>query len=294
MQNGAFGWATSLTSSLAAQKVSWSTGVGYQASLTDLFLKKNSLPFGSGISQLAAASSYLEKMSSASDHHHHHHHNHQPESQSQPHPHHHQQSAGRKCSHGHDKNKFTCDQCVADFSVPGPSSKSTTSHSFPEHPHHHSSAEKSPLHQHQSPHSGSASSPHHAHHMPPPSAPGPPQQPSVPQPQPQPQPQPLATTSQSCRRNSNNNSANRAKNTPVKHFLCPVCHRTFTQKGNLKTHMMIHSGDKPYACQVSPPPMSHVSRSQVYVSSPPLCLLSPFTTRYVARASLRRGMWTLT
>ena len=233
MQNGAFGWATSLSSSLAAQKVSWSTGVGYQASLTDLFLKKNSLPFGSGISQLAAASSYLEKMSSD-----HHHHNHQPDpSHAQPQQ---QQSTARKC--GHDKNKFGCDQCSGPFPAPGPSSKSTTSHSFPDHPHHHSPTEKSPLHhQHQS-----APSPHHSHHMPPPSGLG--QQQSVPL------PQPPVTTSQSCRRNSNNNSASRAKNAPVKHFLCPVCHRTFTQKGNLKTHMMIHSGDKPYACQVSPRP----------------------------------------
>ncbi|KAI1292125.1 Gastrula zinc finger protein XlCGF8.2DB [Halotydeus destructor] len=46
-------------------------------------------------------------------------------------------------------------------------------------------------------------------------------------------------------------SSNRSKsNANNKQFLCPHCHRCFTQKGNLKTHMMIHSGEKPYACQI--------------------------------------------
>ncbi|KFM59980.1 hypothetical protein X975_07097, partial [Stegodyphus mimosarum] len=61
MQNGTYPW---MTSSSLGQK-SWHPG--YQASLTDLFLKKNPLHFGTGISQLAAASSYIEKMSPSNE-----------------------------------------------------------------------------------------------------------------------------------------------------------------------------------------------------------------------------------
>ncbi|EEC15146.1 hypothetical protein IscW_ISCW011830 [Ixodes scapularis] len=58
MQNGAYSWVGAPP---ALSQKSWPPG--YQASLTNLFLKKNPLHFGTGISQLAAASSYLEKMS---------------------------------------------------------------------------------------------------------------------------------------------------------------------------------------------------------------------------------------
>lgn len=84
MQNGAYSW---VGPPAALSQKSWPPG--YQASLTNLFLKKNPLHFGTGISQLAAASSYLEKMSSLGGAEHHH-----------------------KCPHPDAKDKpYPCDLC---------------------------------------------------------------------------------------------------------------------------------------------------------------------------------------
>ena len=32
-------------------------------------------------------------------------------------------------------------------------------------------------------------------------------------------------------------------------FACPICEKVFNQKGNLKTHMLVHSNTKKYACK---------------------------------------------
>ena len=34
-----------------------------------------------------------------------------------------------------------------------------------------------------------------------------------------------------------------------KPYVCEICGKSFRQKGNLTTHMIIHLGDKLYACQ---------------------------------------------
>ncbi len=34
----------------------------------------------------------------------------------------------------------------------------------------------------------------------------------------------------------------------IKPFICKVCNASFSRNNTLKTHMMIHTGDKPYEC----------------------------------------------
>lgn len=49
---------------------------------------------------------------------------------------------------------------------------------------------------------------------------------------------------------NSNNFSNFRSSSNVKGFKCQVCNRNFTQKGNLKTHLMTHSGERPYECRV--------------------------------------------
>lgn len=47
---------------------------------------------------------------------------------------------------------------------------------------------------------------------------------------------------------SNEDHAINLRSTNSRGFKCQICNRDFTQKGNLKTHLMTHSGERPYEC----------------------------------------------
>jgi len=41
---------------------------------------------------------------------------------------------------------------------------------------------------------------------------------------------------------------NLTSSTAVKPFPCPICGKRFSQKGNMKMHQRVHTGEKPFAC----------------------------------------------
>ena len=38
--------------------------------------------------------------------------------------------------------------------------------------------------------------------------------------------------------------------TGEKPYICEICEKRFRQTSNLKTHMLVHSGQKPYTCEL--------------------------------------------
>lgn len=243
MQNGAFPWVSPSLAS-ASQKSPWP---GYQASLTDLFLKKNPLQFAtSGISQLAAASSYLEKMSTLSG----------PGGQvlttsaNSPGPvagpssgspsdilithstHPHSGINSHKCPHPDNKDKsYPCDICQQYSGIGVSSSLNKTSdivttcssrmnpnEGLEHKPPHFSGVPTGHLHPHPAhlhPSAAVAGLPHHHHHH-----------------HSHHQSQRRASAASGSSTMSRNRNASNNKQ-----FLCPVCHKLFTQKGmSAKSH----------------------------------------------------------
>lgn len=232
MQNGAFPWMS--PSSIGSSPKPWP---GYQASLTDLFLKKTPLhQFAtSGISQLAAASSYLEKMSLSG-----------PSvgpslgssagpsvgpsvSVTSPGPTAGPSSASpsdillthsgtnsQKCPHADSKEKSYACQVCDQYSSLCPTKDTTTSCSSRMNPNsleHKTSpftGVPSPHHPHPA-HVLPSSIPHHHHHHH--------------------HHQPHRRASVASAGSSSNMS--RSRSSANKQFLCPVCHKLFTQKGIL-------------------------------------------------------------
>ncbi|XP_067132337.1 uncharacterized protein [Centruroides vittatus] len=190
MQNTAYPWV----SSSSLNQKSWPPG--YQASLTDLFLKKNPLHFGTGISQLAAASTYIEKMSTFNERTH-------------------------KCPHPDAKDKpYPCEICQQYFALCDNVRRDNNSCTSARLAGTSGSLNQCPTMQERKPLNLAS--------------------PTIPMDNRPPQNLPVTSSSM----------ANRPRAPSNKQFICPVCHKYFTQKGNLKTHMMIHTGEKPYSCNI--------------------------------------------
>lgn len=268
MQNGAFPWVTptqlaaaSISSSQKASQVSWP---GYQASLTDLFFKKTPLhQFAtSGISQLAAASSYWEKMTSLTSganavpqnsvncsisspvqlvnssssggspgdvltN------NHNNSISNSTSPSASSTTSNQKCQHPDSKDKpYPCEICQSYSSIcasaPPSSEPSSDNNNHNSTNNCSSRMSANEHHDHKSGHHLSMSSPHLHHPQP---AHLPPHHSGLPHHHQHHQhhhPHRRASTP-----GSSSPGMSRPRNSQNKQFLCPVCHKLFTQKGKL-------------------------------------------------------------
>ncbi|KAM6974302.1 uncharacterized protein LKV04_015940 [Tautogolabrus adspersus] len=74
-------------------------------------------------------------------------------------------------------------------------------------------------------------------------------------------------------------------------FCCSVCGQSFTLRGNLRIHMMIHSGERPYACNVCGKSFSRRATLVRHVRSH--TGEKPFTCTYCGHSFVEKGNLTV-
>lgn len=74
-------------------------------------------------------------------------------------------------------------------------------------------------------------------------------------------------------------------------FRCGVCGQSFTLRGNLRTHMMIHSGERPYGCTVCGKSFGRRATLVRHVRSH--TGEKPFTCAYCGRGFVEKGNLTV-